>query len=73
MIKLHENENDNDDDDDNDSEFMHVCTITVFFLVDLLYSLIHLLNYLLKFIQFYLVLINIMNFVVISSLINFYL
>ena len=50
MIKLHENENDNDDDDDNDNEFTHACTITIFFLIDLFYSLIHLLNYLLKFI-----------------------
>ena len=71
MIKLHKNENDNDNDDDNNSEFTHACIIIIFFLINLLYLLIHSLNYLFKFIQFYSVFINIMNFVTMLSLINY--
>ena len=70
MTKLHENEDDNDDNDDDDSEFTHAHIITVFFLIDLLYSLIHSLNYSFRFIQFYLMFINIMNFIAVFSLIN---
>ena len=73
MIKLHKNENDNNDDDDDNNEFTHAHIIAVFFLIDLLYSLIHLLNYSLRFIQFYLIFTNIMNFIIMFSLINYYL
>ena len=41
VIKSHES------DSDDGSEFMHACTIVVFLLIKLLYSLIYLLNCLL--------------------------
>ena len=50
------------------SEFMHVCTIVVFLLIRLLYSLIHSLNHLLQVIQFYSVFANFINFAAVSSL-----
>ena len=62
MIKSHEN------DSDDDSEFMHVCIIVVFLLIRLLYSLIYLIDCLFQFIQFYSVLVNFINLVVIFSL-----
>ena len=72
MTKLHENENDNNDNNDDDSEFTHAHIIAVFFLVDLLYSLIHLLNYSLRLIQFYLMFTDVINFIIMFSLINYY-
>ena len=62
MIEPHENDSDDDD------EFMHACIIVVFLLIKLLYSLIHSLNHLLQSIQFYSVLINLINLTVMSSL-----
>ena len=73
MTKLHENENDNNDNNNNDNKFTHACIIAVFFLIDLFYLSIHLLNYSLRFIQFYLMFMNIMNFIIVFSLINYYL
>ena len=57
-----------EDDSDDDSEFMHACTIIVFLLIKFLYSLIHLLNHLLQFIQFYSMLTNLINLTAVSSL-----
>ena len=62
MIKSHENNNDDDD------EFMHMCTIIIFLLIRLFYSLIHLLNCLFQFIQFYSMLANLINLTAVSSL-----
>ena len=64
-MKSHENDSDSDD------EFMHACTIVVFLLIRLLYSLIHSLNCLLQSIQFYSVLIDFINFTAVSSLIAY--
>ena len=50
------------------SEFMHACTIVVFLLIRLLYSLIHLINCLFQFIQFYSVLANFINLTAMLSL-----
>ena len=61
-MKSHEN------DSDDGSEFMHVCIIVVFLLIRLLYSLIHLINCLFQFIQFYSVLANLIDFTAVSSL-----
>ena len=55
-------------DSDDGSEFMHVCTIVVFLLIKLLYSLIHSLDCLLWPIQFYSVLTNLINLAVVFSL-----
>ena len=62
MMKSHE-DNSNDDD-----EFMHVCIIIVFLLIKFLYSLIHLINCLFQFIQFYLILANFINLIAMLSL-----
>ena len=59
-------------DSDDDGDFKHVCTIAVFLLVKLFYLLIHLLNYLFKFIQILIMLINFIYFIIISSLIISY-
>ena len=63
MIKSHEDSNDGND------EFMHVCTIVIFLLIRFLYSLIHSLDCLLQFTQFYLMFINLLNFIIMFSLI----
>ena len=60
------------DDNDNDDEFMHVYIIVIFLLIRLFYSLIHSLNHLFQFIQFYSMLTNLINFVAMSSLIAYY-
>ena len=57
-----------EDNSDGGSEFMHACIIVVFLLIRLLYSSIHSLNHLLQFIQFYSVLVNLIDLVVMSSL-----
>ena len=44
VIKSHK------DDSDDNNNFRHTCTIAVFLLVRLFYLLIHLLNYLFKFV-----------------------
>ena len=62
MIKSHE------DDSDGDSEFMHACTIVLFLLIKFFYSLIHLLNHLLQFIQFYSMFVNFIDLIMMSSL-----
>ena len=62
MIKLHES------DSDDNNEFMHACIIIIFLLIKFLYSLIHLINCLFQFIQFYSVLVNFINLTVIFSL-----
>ena len=62
MIKSHE------DGNDNDSEFMHVYTIVIFLLIKFLYLLIHSLNYLLQFTQFYSMFANLLNFITVFSL-----
>ena len=49
-------------------EFMHVCTIVVFLLIRLLYSSIHSLDCLLQSIQFYSVLMNLIDFAAVPSL-----
>ena len=57
------------EDDSNDGgEFMHVCIIVVFLLIRFLYSSIHSINCLFQFIQFYLILMNFINFVAMFSL-----
>ena len=60
MTKSHENDN-------NDSDFKSACIITVFLLIKLLYSLIHLLNYLFKSIQALAVLVDFINLIAVSS------
>ena len=67
MTKSHEN------DSNGDSEFMHVCTIIIFLLIKLLYSLIHLIDCLFQPIQFYSMLVNFINFAVIFSLTAYYM
>ena len=62
MTESHEN------DSDDDSEFMHACIIIIFLLIKFLYSLIHLLNHLFQFIQFYSVLMNLIDFAAVPSL-----
>ena len=62
VIKPHEDSN-NDGD-----EFMHACIIIVFLLIKFLYSLIHSINCLFQFIQFYSVLVNFINLTVMLSL-----
>ena len=62
MIKSHK------DDSNDDSEFMHAYTIIVFLLIKFLYSLIHLINYLFQFIQFYSMLANLIDFAAVFSL-----
>ena len=57
-----------EDGSDGGSEFMHVCTIIVFLLIKLLYSLIHSINCLFQSIQFYSVLVNLIDLAVMSSL-----
>ena len=57
-----------EDSSDDGSEFMHVCIIVVFLLIKFLYSLIHLINYLFQFIQFYSMLMNFINLTAVSSL-----
>ena len=47
----------------------HVCIIAVFLLVKLLYLLIHSLDYLFRFIQIFMMLANLIDFVVMFSLI----
>ena len=64
MIKSHENDND-------DSDFKHVCIIAVFLLVRLLYLLIHSLDYLFRSIQTLMMFANLINLIVISSLIAY--
>ena len=66
MIKSYE------DGSDGGNEFMHACTIIVFLLIKLLYSLIHLINCLFQFIQFYLMLMNFINLTAVFSLITYY-
>ena len=66
VMKSHE------DDSDNDDEFMHVCTIVIFLLIRLLYSLIYLINYLFQSIQFYSMLANFINLIAVSSLTAYY-
>ena len=61
------------EDGSGDSGSKHVCIITVFLLVKLLYLLIHSLNYLFRFIQTFIMLANFINFVVIFSSIVYYL
>ena len=53
------------DSDDDGSK--HVCIIAVFLLVRLLYLLIHSLDHLFRSIQIFTVLIDFINFIVISS------
>ena len=67
MTELHEN------DSDDDSEFMHACIIVIFLLIKLLYSLIHSINCLFQFIQFYSVLTNFINLTAVSSLTTYYM
>ena len=62
MIKLHENDND-------DNDFKHACIIAVFLLIKLFYLFIHSLNYLFKFIQTLVILVNLIDFIVVSLLI----
>ena len=62
MTESHESDN------DDDSEFMHVCIIVVFLLIRLLYSLIHSLDCLLWFIQFYSVLADLIDLAAVPSL-----
>ena len=62
MIKSHK------DNNDDDNEFMHVCIIVIFLLIKLHYSLIHLINCLFQFIQFYSVFANFINLAAVSSL-----
>ena len=62
MIKSHEN-------DSNDNDFKHACIIAVFLLVRLFYLLIHILNYLFRFIQTFMMFANFINLIVMSSLI----
>ena len=50
------------------SGFMHACTIVVFLLIRLLYSSIHSLDCLLQPIQFYSVLMNLIDLAVMPSL-----
>ena len=57
-----------EDGSNDDDEFMHVCTIIVFLLIKLLYSLIHSLNCLLQSIQFYSVLADFINLAAVPSL-----
>ena len=61
------------DNSDNGSEFMHVCTIVIFLLIKFLYSSIHSLNCLFQFTQFYSVLVNFINFIMMFSLIAYFL
>ena len=67
MTELHES------DSDDDSDFKHACTIAVFLLVRFFYLFIHSLNYLFKSIQTFIILVNFINFIVIFSLIAYYL
>ena len=62
MTESHENDN------DDDSEFMHACIIIIFLLIKLLYLLIHSLNHLLQSIQFYSVLVNLIDLTAVPSL-----
>ena len=62
MTKSHENDSDDDD------EFMHACTIVIFLLIRLLYSLIHSINCLFQSIQFYSMLANLIDFAAVPSL-----
>ena len=62
MTKSHE-------DDSDDDDFKHVCMIAVFLLVRFLYLFIHLLNHLFKFIQTFVILADLIDLVVMSSLI----
>ena len=57
-------ENDNDDDD-----FKHVCIIIVFLLIRFLYLFIHSLDYLFRFIQILVILTDLIDLVVVPSLI----
>ena len=57
-----------EDGSDDDDEFMHACTIVVFLLIRLHYSLIHSINCLFQSIQFYSVFVNFINLTVMSSL-----
>ena len=57
----------NDSNDDND--FKHACIIAVFLLIKLFYLLIHSLNYLFRSIQTLTVLADLIDLVVVSSLI----
>ena len=61
------------DDSNDDGDFRHACTIAVFLLIRLFYIFIHSLNYLFKSIQTFIMLANLINFVVIFSLIAYYL
>ena len=63
MIKLHENDN-------NDSDFKHVCIITVFLLIKLLYLFIYSLNYLFRSIQTLTVLTDLIDLIAVPSLIT---
>ena len=62
MTKSHE------DGSDDDSEFMHACIIIVFLLIRLLYSSIHLINCLFQSIQFYSMLVNLIDLAAVPSL-----
>ena len=66
MIKSH------GDGSNNGSEFMHACTIVIFLLIRLFYSLIHSLDCLFQFIQFYSMFINFINLTAVFSLIVYY-
>ena len=57
-----------EDGSNDDDEFMHACTIIVFLLIRLLYSLIHSLDCLLQSLQFYSVLVNLINLTAVLSL-----
>ena len=61
-MKSHESDSDDDD-------FKHVCMIAVFLLIRLLYLFIHSLNHLFKLIQTLTMLTDLIDFIVILSLI----
>ena len=62
MIRSHESDNDDDD------KFMHTYIIIIFLLIKLHYSLIHLIDCLFQFIQFYSMLANFIDLAAVSSL-----
>ena len=66
VIKSHEGDSD-------DSNSKHACIIVVFLLIKFLYLFIHLLNYLFRFIQTFIMLINFINFITVFSSITYYL
>ena len=62
-----------EDGSGDDGEFMHACTIVVFLLIRLLYSLTHLIDCLFQSIQFYSMFVNFINLTAISSLTIYYM